>query len=98
MQLTHIDLNHLTISPANMRHGKRAPDVADILPSVRRRGVLVPLLVRPNGTPDTFEVVAGRRRFYAAKAVAEERGGSRTGCLPAATSSSTRRAPGSSAT
>ncbi|MER8583117.1 ParB N-terminal domain-containing protein [Mesorhizobium sp. M1423] len=31
------------------------------------RGVLVPLLVRPNGTPDTFEIVAGRRRYFAQK-------------------------------
>ena len=30
-----------------MRYGKRAPDVADILPSVRSAGVLQPLIVRP---------------------------------------------------
>jgi ParB family transcriptional regulator, chromosome partitioning protein len=44
-----------------MRHGKRAPDLSDILPSVRARGVLVPLLARPNGSPESFEIVAGRR-------------------------------------
>jgi ParB family chromosome partitioning protein len=57
-----------------MRHSKRPPDVSDILPSVRARGVLVPLLVRPNGSPDDFEIVAGRRRYFAAKTVADERG------------------------
>ncbi|WP_287181359.1 ParB N-terminal domain-containing protein [Mesorhizobium sp.] len=57
-----------------MRHGKRAPDISDILPSVRARGVLVPLLVRPNGTPESFEIVAGRRRYFAAKSLADERG------------------------
>ncbi|WP_245474452.1 ParB/RepB/Spo0J family partition protein [Mesorhizobium sp. M2A.F.Ca.ET.042.01.1.1] len=57
-----------------MRHSKRAPDISDILPSVRARGVLVPLLIRPNGTPDSFEIVAGRRRYFAAKTVADERG------------------------
>ena len=51
MELTHIDLSKLTLSAINMRHAKQPPDVSDILPSVRARGVLVPLLVRPNGAP-----------------------------------------------
>ncbi|MBX7198510.1 MAG: hypothetical protein K1X51_03965 [Rhodospirillaceae bacterium] len=34
----------------------------------------MPLLVRPNGSPDTFEIVAGRRRYFAARTVKEERG------------------------
>ncbi|TIT03439.1 MAG: ParB/RepB/Spo0J family partition protein [Mesorhizobium sp.] len=74
MQLAHIPLDRLNISALNMRHGKRAPDISDILPSVRARGVLVPLLVRPNGSPETFEIVAGRRRYFAAKSLADERG------------------------
>ncbi|MER9592100.1 ParB/RepB/Spo0J family partition protein [Mesorhizobium australicum] len=74
MQLAHIPLDQLKISALNMRHGKRAPDISDILPSVRARGVLVPLLVRPNGQPETFEIVAGRRRYFAAKSLADERG------------------------
>ncbi len=74
MQLAHIEFERLCISPLNMRHGKKAPDVSDILPSIRARGVLVPLLVRPNGTPETYEVVAGRRRYFSAKAVKEEGG------------------------
>jgi len=74
MQLAHIALDHLSISPANMRASKKAPAIGDILPSVRARGVLVPLLVRANGSPDTYEIVAGRRRFFAAKAVADESG------------------------
>ncbi|WP_246252184.1 ParB/RepB/Spo0J family partition protein [Allomesorhizobium camelthorni] len=59
MQLAHIDLGKLTVSPFNMRDGKRAPDIADILPSIRQRGIVQPLLVRENGSPDTFEIVAG---------------------------------------
>ncbi|CAN7762489.1 ParB/RepB/Spo0J family partition protein [Mesorhizobium sp. LjNodule214] len=34
----------------------------------------MPLLVRPNGTPESFEIVAGRRRYFAAKSLADERG------------------------
>jgi ParB family chromosome partitioning protein len=74
MQLRHIDIANLTISAANMR-GKGKVDIANILPSVRARGILVPLMVRPNGSADTFEIVAGKRRYHAALAVAEENGG-----------------------
>src|SRR5579871_6230045 len=74
MQLKHISLDNLSVSALNMRQSRKAPDVADILPSVRERGVLVPLLVRPNGSAQTYEIVAGRRRYYAAKTVAKEQG------------------------
>ena len=75
MQLQHIPIDKLDVSAFNMRNAKRAPDVSDILPSVRARGILQPLLVRPNGEDERFEIVAGRRRYFAAKAVAEEGGG-----------------------
>jgi ParB family chromosome partitioning protein len=74
MQLRHIEIANLTVSTVNMR-GKGKPDIANILPSVRARGVLVPLIVRANGSPDTFEIVAGKRRYHAALAVGEENGG-----------------------
>jgi len=73
MKLAFIDLRKLSISKTNMRYAKRPPDVADILPSVRQRGVIQPVLVRPNGEPDAFEIVAGARRFTAARIVADER-------------------------
>ncbi len=74
MQLQHIDLSKLKDAAINMRHGKAAPDVSDILSSVKTRGVLVPLLVRPNGDGESFEIVAGRRRYFAAKSIAEDGG------------------------
>jgi ParB family transcriptional regulator, chromosome partitioning protein len=73
MELIHVELGKLCVSAVNMRHGKKAPDVSDILPSIRAGGVLVPLLIRHNGSPDTFEIVAGRRRYFASKIVADER-------------------------
>jgi len=73
MKLDFIPLNKLVVSKANMRYGKKAPDVSDILPTVRSRGVIQPVIVRPNCAPDGFEIVAGSRRFHAAKIVAEER-------------------------
>ncbi|QDC37228.1 ParB/RepB/Spo0J family partition protein [Sphingobium fuliginis] len=73
MELQFIELGKLSVSKANMRYAKKAPDVTDILPTVRKRGVIVPVLVRPNCVPDSFEIVAGARRFHAASIVAEER-------------------------
>lgn len=74
MKLDFIDLGKLSISRTNMRYAKKAPDVADILPTVRARGVLVPLIVRPNCAEGAFEIVAGARRFTAATIVASEKG------------------------
>src|SRR3546814_14322482 len=56
-----------------MRNARKAPCVCVKCPTVRKRGVIVPVLVRPNGTPETFEIVAGARRFTAASIVADER-------------------------
>jgi ParB family chromosome partitioning protein len=72
MKLDFIPLDRLHVGKANMRDAKRPPDIADILPSVRARGVLVPILVRPDDTDASFEIVAGRRRYFAAQAVQAE--------------------------
>lgn len=76
MELQFIELGKLSVSKANMRYAKKAPDVSDLLPTVRARGVLVPLIVRPNCAPDGYEIVAGARRYTAARIVAEEAEGS----------------------
>lgn len=36
--------------------------------------MLVPLIVRANGSPDSYEIVAGKRRYHAALAIAAEGG------------------------
>ena len=59
--LIHLPLSQLGISRLNMRHGRKAPDVSDILPSIRDKGIRQTLLVRREG--DNYGVVAGRRRF-----------------------------------
>lgn len=74
MKLEFIDLGKLSISKANMRYAKKAPDVSDILPTVRKRGVLQTLIVRPCGDDGEHEILAGSRRFTAASIVAEETG------------------------
>ena len=84
MKLAFLDLGKLSISKANMRYTKKAPDVSDILPTVRARGVLVPLIVRPNCADGAYEIVAGARRYTAAKLVADERGDGAADPLPCA--------------
>lgn len=73
MEFKHIDIASLAISSVNMR-GKGKADLTNILPSVRARGVLVPLIVRANGSSDSYEIVAGKRRYQAAMTVAQETG------------------------
>lgn len=70
--LIHLPLSALSISKLNMRHGRKAPDVSDILPSIREKGVRQTLLVRQEG--ERYGVIAGRRRFYALQQVAKETG------------------------
>lgn len=72
MELAHIPFDQLKVSPLNMRHARKAPDISDILPSIRARGVQQPLLVRKNGSG--YEIVAGRRRFFSLKTIAKEGG------------------------
>ena len=73
MKLDFIPLDKLFVDKANMRYARKAPDVSDILPTVRRRGVIQTLLVKPANDAGLFGIVAGCRRFHAALQVAEER-------------------------
>ncbi len=70
--LKSLPLSELRISKLNMRHGRKKPDVSDILPSIRESGIRQTLLVRREG--DHYGVVAGRRRFFALKEIEKEAG------------------------
>ena len=79
MQTQAITLNQLHVSPLNMRAEKKEPSLkkmaaiaANILPTVREKGILSDLIVRQNNAG--YEILAGRRRFYAAKVIENERG------------------------
>jgi ParB family chromosome partitioning protein len=65
MHIDQIPLDRLSVSKANMRAGKKPPDISDILPSIIKRGVISPLFVRPNCNAGHFEIVAGKRRYFA---------------------------------
>ncbi len=72
MQLEHIAFSKLKISRTNMRYRDPAPDVSDLLPSIRVKGVLQPLIVRAED--GKFGVVAGRRRWFSLKALKDKTG------------------------
>jgi ParB family chromosome partitioning protein len=44
-----------------------ASELEDLAKSIRQKGVLQPILVRPGTTPESFEIVAGERRWRAAQ-------------------------------
>ena len=75
MELKHIDISRLSISPANMRGTTKKSDLSNILPSIRMGGILQPLIVRPCATDGDYEIVAGKRRYYSALTIAEEQDG-----------------------
>ena len=85
MKLEFIDIGNIDDSAVNMRHGRKAPNVSDILPTVRGRGIIVPVILRPGVVEGRFELVAGRRRVHAARvAQAEEGADPELGRVPSA--------------
>ena len=72
--LKFIPFNALHISKLNMRHSETAPDIDDILPSVKERGIRQPLIVRREGgtaKKPTYGIVAGRRRYFCLATLSE---------------------------
>lgn len=64
-QILSVSLDKLEIAALNVR--KEIGDVTELADSIKQKGILQPLLVRPKGSK--FEIVIGARRFSAAKKV-----------------------------
>ena len=65
--LKFIPFTALHISKLNMRQSETAPEIDDILPSVKERGIRQPLIVRREGgtaKKPKYGIVAGRRRYF----------------------------------
>lgn len=63
-----LPLDAILANPNNPRRTFSEEDIADLAQSVKKHGIVQPLLVRPNpDKPETYEIVAGERRFRAAK-------------------------------
>ena len=70
--LKQIPIGQLVESQYNPRNDFQKSGIEELTASVRVQGVIVPLLVRPlhdaDTTPEKYEVIAGARRYRAAKA------------------------------
>jgi len=64
----NIPLERITPNPDQPRMNFDEAALADLASSIREHGVLQPILVRPMGEPQRYQLVAGERRWRAAKA------------------------------
>ena len=64
-QVRHIELDRLKPNPFQPRRQFDQDQLSDLAASLRRNGVMQPLLVRQDGS--TFTIIAGERRFRAAR-------------------------------
>lgn len=76
-----VGLDKLTPNPSNPRKRFSGVKFDELVNSVREKGVLEPILVRPKDKG--FEIVAGERRFRALSRVAEGNGGLASHSIPA---------------
>lgn len=65
LQVVQVPVEKLTISRFNIR--KSVGDISELADSIRQKGILQPIVVRPIG--EKFEVIIGARRFTAAKKI-----------------------------
>jgi ParB/RepB/Spo0J family partition protein len=63
----NIPLDRISPNPDQPRMNFDEQALADLASSVREHGVLQPILVRPTGQPQRYQLVAGERRWRAAK-------------------------------
>jgi ParB family chromosome partitioning protein len=54
-------------SPLNPRRDFRDEELAELADSIRTKGLVQPIVVRPNGMSGGYEIVAGERRWRAAQ-------------------------------
>ncbi|SKA35483.1 ParB/RepB/Spo0J family partition protein [Consotaella salsifontis] len=63
-----VPLNSIHPNPRNPRRTFDPADLADLAASVKSHGIVQPILVRPaDGQADRYEIVAGERRYRAAR-------------------------------
>lgn len=65
-----LPIDRIHANPDQPRRSFNADALAELAASIREKGVIQPLIVRPSPrTPDAFEIVAGERRWRAAQQV-----------------------------
>jgi ParB family chromosome partitioning protein len=77
-----IDLTKIGLNPWNPREKPTGSDFDELVESIKEKGILQPVLVRPSGK-DTYELVFGERRYMATLKIAKENGGPEGYSIPA---------------
>ncbi|NVK33568.1 MAG: ParB/RepB/Spo0J family partition protein [Rhodobacteraceae bacterium] len=63
-----VPIEHLVPNPRNPRKTFAEKDLADLSESLKAKGIVQPILVRPSASnPNRFEIIAGERRWRAAQ-------------------------------
>lgn len=79
-----IPLNHISPHPQNPRKRFSGPKYDALMASIKEKGVLQPILVRPvKDTKTPYQIVAGECRYNGACLAAEANGGKKKGVIPA---------------
>jgi ParB family chromosome partitioning protein len=65
--LRRLPVDFLIANRANPRHEFNAEELEELTNSIREKGVMQPLLVRPTRDPNQFEIIAGERRWRASQ-------------------------------
>jgi ParB family transcriptional regulator, chromosome partitioning protein len=66
----NVPIELLRANPLNPRKSFDDDDLGELADSVREKGIIQPIVVRPKpGAPDTYEIIAGERRWRAAQRV-----------------------------
>ncbi|MBN2061695.1 MAG: ParB/RepB/Spo0J family partition protein [Deltaproteobacteria bacterium] len=81
MNYQEIELTRITPNPHNPRERFEGVKFDELVKSIKEKGVIQPIVVRPTG--ECFELVAGERRFTALKKVSESNGGIENHKIPA---------------
>jgi ParB family transcriptional regulator, chromosome partitioning protein len=79
-----IPLSEISPNPKNPRKAFTGPKFDELVASIKEKGVIEPIIVRPvNGKKAPFEIVAGERRFKALSQIAAENSGAGQVAIPA---------------
>ena len=62
-----LPVDFIIANRANPRRSFDAEQLEELTNSIREKGVMSPLLVRPSEDPNIFELIAGERRWRAAQ-------------------------------
>ena len=62
-----VPIEFLRPNPNNPRTQFREADLADLTASIREKGIIQPIIVRSTGSENSYEIIAGERRWRAAQ-------------------------------